>query len=275
MLNVIAHQTSDAAAVTSALIKHPYVKKINFTGSTAVGKIIAKLAGEYLKPVLLELGGKASAIVLADADLTKAANECVTGAFLYAGQICMSTERILVDRKVSAAFTEEIKTVMSQRYPSGTPGQVLINEASVEKNTRLLQDAQDKGAEFVFGGVPAEKGGRLGPSIVKGITKEMSLFYTESFGPSVSYIEFDTEEEAVQIGNDTEYGLSAAVFTRDIARGLRIAKLIESGAVHINGMTVHDEPALPHGGCKSSGYGRFGAPGLDEFLWTKTVTVKS
>lgn len=279
VLNVIQSHPEDAATVTKALIEHPAIKKINFTGSTAVGRIIAKLAGENLKPVLMELGGKAPAIVLDDADLSLAAQGCALGAFMHTGQICMSTERIIVQRSVSQKFAAELKGTIEAIFPSKGDALVNVSPAGVVKNKKLLKDAKDKGADIIFGDINAEEAQpeRMRPVVVKGVKKGMDLYYTESFGPTVSFIEVETEEEAIKIANDTEYGLSSSVFTKDLARGLRVAKKIESGAVHINnGLgSVHDEPSLPHGGIKSSGWGRFGAPGMEEWVKTKTITYKN
>ena len=248
VLNLIAHQPSDAAAVTKHLIEHPSIKKINFTGSTAVGKILARLAGENLKPILLELGGKAPAIVLEDADLELAAMECTVGAFLHSGQICMSTERIIVHSSIASAFeTEFIKAVKKFAPEDGEKG-CLINKTGVQKNARLLSDAVSKGASIVYGDPANGVEAKMSPVVVKGVKKDMDLFYTESFGPTVSLMIVENDEQAIELANDTEYGLSSAVFTRDLGRALRIAKRIESGAVHVNGMTVHDESGLPHGG---------------------------
>jgi acyl-CoA reductase-like NAD-dependent aldehyde dehydrogenase len=248
VLNLIAHQPSDAATVTKHLIESPIIKKINFTGSTAVGKIIAELAGRNLKPVLLELGGKAPAIVWEDADLELAANECVMGAFMHAGQICMSTERVIVHESVAEKFEEEFKKAVKGFAPDGSEAPVLINAGGVQKNQKLLKDAVGKGAKIVHGDHEAGDGAKMMPVIVKGVNKDMDLFYTESFGPTVSLMVIKTEQEALNLANDTEYGLSSAIFTKDLGRALRMAREIESGAVHINGMTVHDETALPHGG---------------------------
>jgi acyl-CoA reductase-like NAD-dependent aldehyde dehydrogenase len=251
VLNLIAHRPEDAASVTKHLIEHPSIKKINFTGSTVVGRIIAELAGRNLKPVLLELGGKAPAIVWEDADLELAAGQCAVGAFLHSGQICMSTERIIVHEKVVDEFEAKFKAAIAGFAPASENPGVLINKAGVEKNRRLLRDAVDKGAIILYGDVENGVDAKMRPVVVKGIKKGMDLFYTESFGPTVSLIVVKSEEEALELANDTEYGLSAAVFTRDLARGLRFAKEIESGAVHINHMTVHDETGIPHGGMLS------------------------
>ncbi|KAF4624584.1 hypothetical protein G7Y89_g13587 [Cudoniella acicularis] len=274
VLNLIAHKPADAAAVTKHLIEHPSIKKINFTGSTNVGRIIAELAGRNLKPVLLELGGKAPAIVWEDADIDLAAMECAVGSFLHSGQICMSTERVIVHENVIDKFEAAFKKAIGGFSPADADPPILINAAGVSKNQALLKDAVSKGATIIHGDATNGSGTKMHPVVVKGTTKEMDLYYTESFGPTVSVMTVKSEEEALQLANDTEYGLSSAVFTRDLQRGLRLARGIESGAVHINGMTVHDETALPHGGTKASGYGRFGSHGLDEWVRTKTVTFK-
>ena len=277
VLNMVVHEPANAAAVTQMIIADPNVKKINFTGSTAVGRIIARLAGEHLKPVLLELGGKAPAIVWEDADLDNAATQCALGAFLNSGQICMSTERILVHKNVRAEFEKKLVGAIDAMYGPATNPPVLITAAAVEKNKKLLRDALNRGASLLYGDIVAEEATttRMRPIVITGVSEEMDIYRTESFGPSVSLYEIATEEEALRIANDTEYGLAAAVFTEDLRRGLRFAGEIETGAVHINNMTVHDESALPHGGAKASGYGRFNASqGLNEWVRTKTVTFK-
>ncbi|RMZ68551.1 salicylaldehyde dehydrogenase [Pyrenophora seminiperda CCB06] len=283
-LNVLFHRPEDAAQITTALIESPAIKKINFTGSTTVGRIIASTAGKNLKPVLLELGGKASAIVLEDANLKNAAVQCALGAFLHSGQICMSSERILVHKDIKAQFIEVFKDATEGIFGGDKPAPVLVATPGVEKNKRLIADAVKHGANVVHGDHEKEEQHpdtketattRMRPIIIDGVNKNMDLYYTESFGPTVSIIEISSDEEAIEIANDTEYGLTGAVFTENLGRGLRIAKQIESGAIHINSMTVHDEWTLPHGGAKASGYGRFnGAWGIEEFLRLKTITYK-
>ncbi|KAF9887819.1 hypothetical protein FE257_009625 [Aspergillus nanangensis] len=274
-VNILYHQPSDAAAVTTALIAHSAVRKVSFTGSTHVGSIIASTAGKYVKPVLLELGGKASAIVLDDANLEQAAFSCALGAFMHSGQICMSTERIVVQRPIAEKFRQLLVDAAEKVFGQHAPAPVLVASAAVKKNKALVADALSKGADVVFGDPKATEdcGCSMRPLIVGNVTKEMDLYATESFGPTVSLIVVESEEDAVALANDTEYGLTSAVFTDNLFRGLRVAKQIESGAVHINSLTVHDEPVLPHGGYKNSGFGRFGGPaGYDEWLQTKTVT---
>ncbi|KAJ9294213.1 hypothetical protein DTO271G3_7075 [Paecilomyces variotii] len=274
-LNVVYHQASDAPAVTEALIAHPAIRKINFTGSTPVGSIIGSLAGKYIKPVLLELGGKAGALVLDDADLNKAALGCTMGAFIHAGQVCMSTERIIVQRSILDKFRQVLTETAEKVFGKDSPAPMLVNSIPVEKNRRLISDAVSKGAKVIWGDHEAREASEasMRPLIVENVTKEMDLFVTESFGPTVSLLVVDTDEEAIELANATDYGLTASVYTENLARGLKIAKQIESGAVHINSPTIHDEPVLPHGGVKSSGFGRFGgSSGLEEFMVTKSVT---
>ncbi|CVK84581.1 related to aldehyde dehydrogenase [Fusarium mangiferae] len=278
VLNVIFHERANAAAVTAALIEHPEVKKINFTGSTPVGRIIGKLAGENLKPVILELGGKAPAIVWEDADLDLAALQCTLGAFMNSGQVCMSTERILVHKNVKDEFEKKLSATIEQVFSSKADAPILVASAPVEKNKALIKDAISKGASLVHGNPDVEESSktRMRPIVVRDVTTEMDIYKSESFGPTVSLMAIETEEEAIKIANDTEYGLSSAVFTSDLQRGLRIAREIETGAVHINNMSIHDESGLPHGGAKASGYGRFGASaGLDEWTRTKNITFRN
>ena len=277
-LNTIYHRPADAAKVTQTLITHPAIKKINFTGSTAVGSIIASLAGKNLKPTVMELGGKAPSIVCEDANIQTAALQCALGAFLHAGQICMATERILVNSKIADEFRTALKGTVEQVFgEQGMGVPQLVTSAPVEKNKKLLEDALSKGAKTVYGDAShnEESKTRMRPVIIENVKPGMDIYYTESFGPTVSLIIVNSDEEAIEIANDTEYGLSSAVFTEDLRIGLKIAKQIESGAVHINSMTVHDEAALPHGGVKRSGFGRFnGLPGLDEWVRSKVITWK-
>ncbi|EXK86383.1 hypothetical protein FOQG_09655 [Fusarium oxysporum f. sp. raphani 54005] len=275
VLNFLTCTPQNAPSVTKTLIENQEVKKINFTGSSGIGRVIARLAGDNLKPILLELGGKAPAIICEDADLDVAAKQCVLGAFMYSGQICMSTERIIAHRSILAELEEKLKQTVDDIFSSGNDAPILIADRAVDKNKDLVKNALSMGAKLVYGNVDAVERtpSRLRPIIVSGVKPGMDIYATESFGPTVSVIEFDTEDEALKIANDTEYGLSAAVFSKDLRRALRLAKRIETGAVHINRMTVHDEAVLPHGGAKSSGFGRFGTGmGLEEWVRTKNIT---
>src|SRR5689334_7791573 len=279
VINVITHEPKDAEAVVEALISHPAVKRVNFTGSTRVGRIIAALAARYLKPVVLELGGKAPLIVLDDADLDAAVNATVFGAFANSGQICMSTERVLVHEKVADEFAAKLAKRVAA-LPSGDPRKgdfvlgAVVGKPTVDRVLKLVQEASAKGAKVLCGG---ESDGTIMKGIVVDkVTPDMSLFREESFGPQVSITRVKSAEEAVKLANDTEYGLSAALFTRDIARGIELARQIESGICHINGPTVHDEAQMPFGGVKASGYGRFGGKaGVNEFTELRWITVQT
>lgn len=240
VLNIVYHRPQDAAEITNLIIEHPLVRKVNFTGSTAVGCIIAAKAGKELKPVVMELGGKASAIVCDDADLENAAMQVALGALLNSGQICMSTERILVQRSILESFGEALKGAIEKVYPSTEAAPVLVATAGVEKNQKLMKDAIGKGAKVMYGDINAKDKSayRMRPIVISDVKKEMDIFYAESFGPTVSLIAVEDDNEAIEIANDTEYGLSGAVFTKSLGRGLKLAKEIDSGAVHINSMTV-------------------------------------
>jgi benzaldehyde dehydrogenase (NAD) len=278
-LSIVTNAPKDAAEVVGALIDHPAVRRINFTGSTAVGKIIAKRAAEHLKPVLLELGGKAPLLVLEDADLDEAVKAAAFGAFMNQGQICMSTERIIVVDAVADAFVEKFAAkaaslAVGDPREGKTPLGAVVDLKTVAHVQGLVADAVEAGAVQVSGG-PA-KGVLMPATVVDRVTPAMRLFREESFGPVVGVIRARDEEHAVALANDTEYGLSAAVFTRDIARGLKVARRIQSGICHVNGPTVHDEAQMPFGGVKASGYGRFGGKaGIDAFTELRWITVET
>jgi acyl-CoA reductase-like NAD-dependent aldehyde dehydrogenase len=278
VVNVVTNRPEDAAAVVEALIAHPAVKRINFTGSTRVGKIIAETAGRYLKPVLLELGGKAPLIVLDDADLDAAVDAAIFGAYANQGQICMSTERIIVDEKIADAFVAKF-AARAKKLPSGNPREhvvlgSLVSVEAAEKVEALVSDAKAKGASVVAGG--GRKGSIMEATVVDKVTPAMRIYSEESFGPAKSIIRVKDDDEAVKVANDTEYGLSAAVFSTNINRALSVANRIESGICHINGPTVHDEAQMPFGGVKGSGYGRFGGKAaIAEFTDLRWITIES
>lgn len=278
VVNVITNAPADAAEVVNALIEAPEVRRVNFTGSTGVGRIIAQTAAKHLKPALLELGGKAPFLVLDDADLDAAVDAAIFGAFFHQGQICMSTERLIVDASVADAFVEKL-AARAKALKAGDPRVegnalgTLISAESGEKLNGLLDDALSKGARLASGG--KAEGVVMQATVVDGVTKEMRLYAEESFGPVVVVIRVDGEEEAIRVANDSDYGLSSAVFTQDTARGLKVAGCIESGICHINAPTVHDEPQMPFGGVKDSGYGRFGGKaGIEEFTELRWMTVQ-
>ncbi len=278
VVNVISNAPEDAPKVVEALIAHPAVRRINFTGSTRVGRIIAETAAKYLKPVLLELGGKAPFVVLDDADIEEAVNAAAFGAFMNQGQICMSTERIVVDAKVADAFAKAF-AAKAKSLPAGDPsGNVVlgsvVNQAAADRVREMIEDATSKGAELIAGG--GGEGTILEASVLDRVTPAMRVYGEESFGPVVTMVRVDGVDEAVRVANDTEYGLSAAVFGRDVTRAMDVARQIQSGICHINGPTVHDEAQMPFGGVKASGYGRFGGKAaIDEFTDLRWITIQS
>jgi benzaldehyde dehydrogenase (NAD) len=280
VVNVVTNAPADAPEVVGALIDAKPVKRINFTGSTAVGRIIAKRAAEHLKPCLLELGGKAPLIVLEDADLDEAVKAAAFGAFMNQGQICMSTERIIVVKTVAADFAARFKAkvdTLSVGDPreGTTPLGAVVDAKTVAHCQSLIADAVAHGALVLNGGETTHN--VLMPAhVVDGVTPDMKLFRDESFGPVVGIIHARDEAHAIELANDTEYGLSAAVFTRDTARGLRVARQIHSGICHVNGPTVHDEAQMPFGGTGASGYGRFGGKaGIDSFTELRWITMET
>jgi acyl-CoA reductase-like NAD-dependent aldehyde dehydrogenase len=265
VVNLITNEPADAAEVVGTLIDHPAVRRINFTGSTAVGRIVARRAAEHLKPVLLELGGKAPLIVLEDADLDEALKAAAFGAFMNAGQICMSTERIIVVEAVAEGFVRKLSDKAAAMPPAAVGDQV--DEGAQARVAGLVDDAVSKGARWVAG---------TAGIVIDGVTPDMQLYRDESFGPVVGIIRVADEKEAIRVANDSEYGLSAAVFTRDAARGLRVARQIRSGICHVNGPTVQDEPQMPFGGVGASGYGRFGGKAaIEAFTELRWITIAS
>lgn len=277
VVNVISNAPEDAPAVVKALIEAPEVRHVNFTGSTAVGRIIGRLAGENLKPALLELGGKAPLIVLADADLDGAVNAAIFGAFMNQGQICMSTERIIVVDAIADAFVEKL-AARAAALPHGNPRDKvvlgsLVTPTAAQKMDALIADATAKGAKIIAGGT--RDGAIHAATLLDGVTPEMRVYSEESFGPVKSIVRVKDTDAAIAVANDTEYGLSAAVFSQDITVALDAANRIQSGICHINGPTVSDEPQMPFGGVKASGYGRFGGKaGIAEFTVQRWITIE-
>lgn len=279
VVNFVTNAPADAADVVEAMIAHPAVRRVNFTGSTRVGKIIAASCAKHLKPVLLELGGKAPFVVLDDADIDAAVNAAAFGAFANSGQICMSTERIIVDTKIADEFVSRLAT-KAKGLPLGDPrlGPVVLGSvvdmSAVQRCNALIDDALAKGATLVCGG---KADSTLMPAtLLDHVTAEMNIYGDESFGPVKAIVRVSGTEEAIACANDNEYGLSSAVFGRDIARAMSVAQRIESGICHINGPTVHDEAQMPFGGVKGSGIGRFGGnAGIAEFTDLRWITIQT
>ncbi|KAK7921584.1 aldehyde dehydrogenase [Apiospora marii] len=284
-LNYLPVSPAQTPAATAHIVQHPAVRHVNFTGSDRVGKIIAGLAASCLKPCVLELGGKAPLLVLEDADLSDAVEAVAFGALANAGQICMSTERVLVHESVA----EEFKQLLVKRVAEikvGDPAEDdtvsisgLFSPVHARRVKEMLEAARGAGARLLLGdlNLVGPRGTIMGPHILDGVTPDMDIFRRESFGPLVCLTEFrgDDDEEAVRLANDSEYSLSGAVFSRDVMRALAVARRMRAGACHVNGSTIFFEPTVPNGGTGgSSGYGRFGGmAGVEEFTQRKIITL--
>ncbi len=279
VLGLVTNPRETSGEIVGALIDHPAVRRINFTGSTAVGRTIAIRAAQNLKPCLLELGGKAPLLVLHDANLDEAVSAAAFGAFMNQGQICMSTERIIVVEAVAEAFVDKFRAKVAT-LAAGDPGRgntplgAVVGPGTVLHVEALIADACAHGAVRLTGA--AADGVIMPATVIDRVTPDMQLYREESFGPIVGIIRAADEDDAVRIANDCDYGLSAAVFTADVARGLTVARRIRSGMCHINGPTVHDEAQMPFGGVGASGYGRFGGEaGIDSFTELRWITVET
>ncbi|NUP04222.1 MAG: aldehyde dehydrogenase family protein [Nonomuraea sp.] len=278
VLNVVTNDPADAAAVAEALIADPRVRAVNFTGSTEVGRIIGTHAARHLKPALLELGGKNAIIVLEDADLGYAVDAATFGVFMNAGQICMSGDRVLVHESLAEEFgrrfADKVRTL-----PSGDPSRPetvvgpLVSAEAARRVAGLVGDAVAKGATVLAGG--GEPEGAVHPAtVLTGVPKDARLYYGEAFGPVCVIDTFATDDEAVALANDTEHGLTAGVVTENGTHGLRVARRLRTGIVHVNDQSVGDEPQAPFGGAGSSGHGRFGGRwGLEAFSNTRWITL--
>ncbi|MBC7375949.1 MAG: aldehyde dehydrogenase, partial [Burkholderiaceae bacterium] len=280
VVNYITNAPADAGAVVEAIVAHPAVRRINFTGSTRVGRIIAMTCAKYLKPVVLELGGKAPMVILDDADIDDAVNGAAFGCFANSGQICMSTERIIVDAKIADEFVKRF-AAKAKSLPLGDPRKPepvvlgsVIGMSTVEHCNALIDDALAKGAKLLCGG---KADSTLMPAtVLDHVTPQMRIYHEETFGPVKCVVRVKDTEEAVACANDNEYGLSAAVFGTDLARAWAVARRIDSGICHVNGPTVHDEAQMPFGGVKGSGMGRFGGKaGVDAFTELRWITLQT
>ncbi|KAL0479731.1 hypothetical protein AKO1_007559 [Acrasis kona] len=287
VLNVIHIRQQDAPQVVEDIISRRQVKKVNFTGSSRVGRIIAQVCGKHLKPSLLELGGKAPVIVLSDANLPKATSSILWGAFCHSGQICMSTEKVVVHHSVHKQLEQLIKEKLDDgkiiAAADGALFRGLFCHESANRFRGLIVDAINLGAKIVGGSFDANNTSNVvHPLVLTNVNPSMRIYYEETFGPVCIIIPFgqnrDSQEledsEALDIANDTAYGLSASIYTSNHERGKALALEIDAGQVHVNGNTIHDVGTMPHGGWKESGWGRFnGAEGIKEWAQTKTITV--
>lgn len=279
VVNFVTNAPADAGPVVEAMVAHPAVRRVNFTGSTRVGKIIAATCAKYLKPAVLELGGKAPLVILDDADLDDAVNAAAFGAFANSGQICMSTERIIVDEKIADQFVARL-TEKAKNLPLGDPrhGPVVLGSvvdmATVERCNAMIDDALAKGGKLLCGGKAENT--LIPATLIDNVTPDMTIYSDESFGPVKGIVRVNGIEEAIAVANDNDYGLAAAVFGKDSSRAWQVAQRIQSGICHVNGPTVHDEAQMPFGGVKSSGFGRFGGmAGVHEFTDLRWISVQT
>ena len=282
VLNVVTNDPKDAGEIVSTLIADPRVRLVNFTGSTHVGKIIGIEAAKHLKPAILELGGKNALIVLKDADIEYAVKTAVFGAYMNSGQICMSTDRVIVHRDIAdqftAAFTEAVKGL-----PAGDPADPatfvgpLVNKKSAQRCSAIIKDAIAKGAKALVGtgDIEGDEQTLIRPVLLTDVTEDMDIFYGEIFGPATVIHVVDTTDEAVELANDTDYGLTGGVISENLTEALDVANRMETGIVHVNDQGIADEPMAPFGGIKNTGYGRFGGDkGVDAFSVTRWFTVQ-
>jgi aldehyde dehydrogenase (NAD+) len=278
VFNVVPCSREHVSEVGDELIANPAVRGVSFTGSTPVGTQIAAKAAGLLKKCCVELGGKDALIVLEDADIEQAVNAATFGSFLHQGQICMSVERIYVHRDVAAEFTEKF-VANTKKLKVGNPREManaigpVINQMHLDKIRDHVDDAVAKGAQVLCGGKSAQL--FFQPTVLTNVTRDMKVMREETFGPIAPIVIVDSADEAVALANDTEYGLSAGIMTRDEERGLAIARRLQTGMVHINDSSVNDEPHVPFGGVRGSGLGRHGGrPGIDQFTEVRWITLE-
>lgn len=279
VLNVVTHAPGAAGPIGDVFTSHPAVRRINFTGSTRTGRLLAEAAGRNLKRVVLELGGYNPLLVLADADLDYAVDATTFGAFLHQGQICMSARKVIVERSIADEFTSRLAK-KADGLKAGSPAEPdtiigpLINAEALATVKRRVDDAVAGGARVLAGGEA------VGPcyraTVLTDVPQESELAREETFGPVLAVEVVDGADEAVDRANATAYGLSAGIITSDPDRGFALAQRLESGIVHVNDQPVGDEPQMPFGGVKDSGWGRFGGQAVvDEFTELRWVTIQS
>ena len=278
VFNVVTNGPDFSGEVGDELIEHPKVRRLSFTGSTKVGRQIAEKAARHLKKVTLELGGNDPLIVLKDADIEYAVNAATFGRFNHQGQVCMSSKRIIVEKAIAAGFTEKF-VEKAQGLEVGDPQDPdtvigpLINQHQVDKLHKQVEEAITQGARLVCGG--KYEGRCYYPTVLTDVTPDMNIAREETFGPVAPIITVEDADEAVRVANDSRFGLSAGVITGDFQKGLDVAERLESGMVHINDSTIHDEPQVPFGGMKESGYGRHGGrAAIEEFTELRWISVQ-
>jgi acyl-CoA reductase-like NAD-dependent aldehyde dehydrogenase len=276
VLNIVTHAPGDAGPIGDELVENPHVRRLNFTGSTATGRRLAEAAGRNLKRVLLELGGSNPLIVLADADLDYAVNAAAFGSYLHQGQICMSARRLIVEQPVAEEFSSRLaeKTAGLKpgdpKEPDTIVGPLITPDALAMVKARV-DDAVARGARVLAGGEAV--GPCFQATLLADVPPESELAQVETFGPVAAIEVVAGPDEAVDRANATSYGLSSGIITTDVERGLGLAQRIDAGIVHVNDQPVGDEPQMPFGGVKDSGFGRFGGSAVvDEFTELRWIT---
>ncbi|UOQ91740.1 aldehyde dehydrogenase family protein [Halobacillus shinanisalinarum] len=274
VINAVVGRGSE---IGDAFVAHPVPKLISFTGSTEVGSHIGELAGKHIKDTALELGGNNAMLVLEDADVEKAVQAAAFGKFLHQGQICIALNRIVVHESVHDQFVEALKQKV-EGLQSGDPAEIqtvvgpLINQEASERIQNDIGESIEQGATKLVGGEVS--GNLMQPTLLTNVTNEMPIAKNEIFGPVAAVIKVTSEEEAIEVANDSPYGLGGSVFTKDVHRGVEVAKQIETGMIHVNDQSVNDEGHVAFGGEKQSGLGRFGgAFAIDKFTTVKTIGV--
>lgn len=267
-----------SSEIGDLMIEHPYSDFVSFTGSTEVGREIGRIAGNLLKPVALELGGNGPFVVLDDADIDQAVNAAIYGKFLHQGQICMITNRIIVHEKVYDEFVEKF-VARVKTLPYGDPSDPrvvvgpLINEGQIKKALENIEKAKSAGFKMLTGG--ERDGNIIIPTVFVDVKNDSELAQTELFAPIALIIKASSNDEAIEFANDTIYGLSSAIFSKNEDKAREYALQLKFGMTHINDQTVNDEPNIPFGGMRQSGVGRFGNPWIvEEFTETKWVSVQ-
>jgi len=278
VFNVVTNAPGLSGEVGEEFVENPKVRRISFTGSTEVGRQLAEKAGRQLKRIALELGGNDPLIILKDADIDYAVNAAIFGRFLHQGQVCMSSKRIIVEKPVAQEFTSQFVKkakglkVGDPRQPDTIIGP-LINQWQLDLIKSQVEEAQNKGAKLLCGG----KYDKLCyyPTVLTEVTTDMKVFTEETFGPVAPVMVVRDVDEAVAVANNSRYGLSAGVITRDFEKGLTVAERLDTGMVHINDSSISDEPQVPFGGVKESGWGRLGGrAALEEFTELRWITMQ-
>jgi acyl-CoA reductase-like NAD-dependent aldehyde dehydrogenase len=279
VLNIVTHGPGEAGPIGDELVENPAVRRLNFTGSTTTGRKLAEAAGRNLKRIVVELGGYNPLLVLADADLDYAVDASAFGAYLHQGQICMSARKIIVERPIAEEFVSRLAE-KTKGLKTGDPKEPdtiigpIISEDALETIKTRVEAAVRGGAKVLAGGEAT--GSCYQATLLTDVPADSDFAQVETFGPVAAIEVVDSADEAIERANATAYGLSSGIITQDTDRGLALAQRLEAGIVHVNDQPIGDEPQMPFGGVKDSGFGRFGGTAvIDEFTDLRWITVQS